>query len=108
MAVDDVGLDLGGAPGDVRERGEVARSDLPAHGDPAQTKRQLRGNAQASSRLRAAGDGVGDEPDPVPARGHATRKVDDVPKEAAHRRAQDVEHVEPAVCRVRHWLVTFR
>jgi hypothetical protein len=87
----------------MRHRGDVARSDLAAHGDPAETERKLaRQRRQRGLGLRAAGHRVGDEPDAMAAHRLRPRQIDHVAEQPAHRRAQDMKDIEPAGGRLLH------
>jgi hypothetical protein len=103
MAVDDIGPDIGRPSRNMHAGRDVAQPELPAHGDPAETERQL-GRQFRKGGLRScpSGRGVRDEPHAMAARDLAARKVEHMAEEPADRRAQDMQDIEAALCSVRH------
>ena len=95
------------------DRGDIAPARVPAHRNPTHPERKLRiKSGKYCFRLGAAGRGIGDDPDPMPARRLAAREVDHVPEKPAQRRPQDMENIQsilgfPAAHRV-HVSLTIR
>ena len=73
----------------ARHRDSIARSDVAAHGDAGQAEGERRSKFfQRRFAARPAGVAVGDQTHVVPARDLLARKVENVPEEAANRRAK--------------------
>ena len=86
---------LRGAAHDMGDRGAVAGADMAAHRNAGKAERERW--LERLERLFgafAAGIAVGNQADAMAARGLFARQVDDVAKQAADRRAKDMQDVQ--------------
>src|SRR5665213_2494628 len=92
MTVNDLGAGFVNSSRHAPDRGKIGEIRLPRDGKAANPERELRRElgkgALGHCRCRAA---VRDQPDLMAALGLTRRQVDNVTKQAAHWRAQDME-----------------
>ena len=92
VAVQDIRAGLARAPRHMALCGDIARADMPAHRHAAQPQREM-GSERGEGRIGAfaAGRGIRHDADLVAARGLRARQIEDVTKQPADGRAQDVQ-----------------
>ena len=96
MAMQDVGDDLAEMLEHPAHRHEIAQRDAAPHRKARGAERELRADRCDELVLEtAAGGGVADDADVVAGFGLGIDEVDDVPKDAADRRAHDVDDLQP-------------
>ena len=95
VAVQYVGGEEPDALRNHAQREDIGRTELAGDGDTLQTEREMR-KKLGKSRIgtRAAGRRIDDEADAVAARGLAAGDVNDMAKQAAERRPQDVQDLQ--------------
>ena len=103
VPVNHVPRDVARALGHMSGGGDVARPELAAHRNPAQSEcEHRRERRQCRFSLSPAQRGISNHADAVAARGLSAREIDHMAKKPADRRAQDMKDFQAALGSRKH------